>query len=155
MEEEVTYSKFAHWCKTSLEELQTAVTTGKETIETLDLEIESLKGQEKELTEEIATLTEELKKAEAAGSDADKIRKEEAKLYEAADKDFEETIKAIGDAITALEDAKKSTSAASLAQTKMEVVAKLPLVLEQLSDEQRAELLADPKKRDPFERHGE
>jgi len=146
MEEEVTYSKFAHWCKTSLEELQKAVTEGKETIETLGLKIESLKGQEKELTEEIATLTEELKKAEAAGADADKIREDEAKLYEAADKDFEDTIKAIGDAITALEDAKKSTSAASLAQTKMEAVAKLPLVLEQLSDEQQAELLADPKK---------
>merc|ERR1740123_1792413 len=146
MEEEVTYSKFAHWCKTSLEELQKAVTEGKETIETLGLKIESLKGQEKELTEEIATLTEELKKAEAAGADADEIREGEAKLYEAADKDFEDTIKAIGDAITALEDAKKSTSAASLAQTKMEAVAKLPLVLEQLSDEQQAELLADPKK---------
>merc|ERR550532_3477401 len=102
MEEEVTYSKFAHWCKTSLEELQKAVTEGKETIETLGLKIESLKGQEKELTEEIATLTEELKKAEASGADADKIREGEAKLYEAADKDFEDTIKAIGDAITAL-----------------------------------------------------
>merc|ERR1719362_2058804 len=136
MEEEVTYSKFAHWCKTSLEELQKAVTEGKETIE---LKIESLKGKEKELKEEIETLTEELKKAEAAGSDADKIRKEEADLYEQADKDFEATIKAVEDAVTALEDAKKSTSAASLAQTKMEELAKLPLVLEQLSEE------ADPK----------
>merc|ERR1719412_1871206 len=140
MEEEVTYSKFAHWCKTSLEELQKAVTEGKETIETLELKIESLKGQEKELKEEIETLTEELKKAEAAGSDADKVRKEEADLYEQADKDFEATIKAVEDAVTALEDAKKSTSAASLAQTKMEELAKLPLVLEQLSEE------ADPKK---------
>merc|ERR1719297_429667 len=96
MEEEVTYSKFAHWCKTSLEELQKAVTEGKETVETLDLKIESLKGQEKELKEEIETLTEELKKAEAAGSDADKVRKEEADLYEQADKDFADTIKAIG-----------------------------------------------------------
>merc|ERR1719360_312571 len=139
MEEEVTYSKFAHWCKTSLEELQKAVTEGKETIETLELKIESLKGQEKELKEEIETLTEELKKAEAAGSDADKVRKEEADLYEQADKDFEATIKAVEDAVTALEDAKKSTSAASLAQTKMEELAKLPLVLEQLSEE------ADPK----------
>merc|ERR1719362_685982 len=139
MEEEVTYSKFAHWCKTSLEELQKAVTEGKETIETLELKIESLKGKEKELKEEIETLTEELKKAEAAGSDADKIRKEEADLYEQADKDFEATIKAVEDAVTALEDAKKSTSAASLAQTKMEELAKLPLVLEQLSEE------ADPK----------
>merc|ERR1719297_140962 len=145
MEEEVTYSKFAHWCKTSIEELQKAVTEGKETIESLELKIDSLKGQEKELKEEIETLTEELKKAEAAGSDADKVRKEEADLYDKADKDFEETIKAIGDAITALEDAKKSTSAASLAQTKMEEVAKLPLVLEQLSEEQQATLLADPK----------
>merc|ERR1719362_563737 len=139
MEEEVTYSKFAHWCKTSLEELQKAVTEGKETIETLELKIESLKGKEKELKEEIETLTEELKKAEAAGSDADKVRKEEADLYEQADKDFEATIKAVEDAVTALEDAKKSTSAASLAQTKMEELAKLPLVLEQLSEE------ADPK----------
>merc|ERR1719461_1123298 len=145
MEEEVTYSKFAHWCKTSIEELQKAVTEGKETIESLELKIDSLKGQEKELKEEIETLTEELKKAEAAGSDADKVRKEEADLYEQADKDFEATIKAVEDAITALEDAKKSTSAASLAQTKMEEVAKLPLVLEQLSEEQQATLLADPK----------
>merc|ERR1719412_784997 len=83
MEEEVTYSKFAHWCKTSLEELQKAITEGKETIETLELKIESLKGQEKELKEEIETLTEELKKAEAD-------------LYEQADKDFESTIKAAG-----------------------------------------------------------
>merc|ERR1719297_645808 len=143
MEEEVTYSKFAHWCKTSIEELQKAVTEGKETIESLELKIDSLKGQEKELKEEIETLTEEFKKAEAAGSDADKVRKEEADLYDKADKDFEETIKAIGDAITALEDAKKSTSAASLAQTKMDVVARLPLVLEQLSEEQQEALLAD------------
>merc|ERR1719264_1499786 len=148
MEEEVTYSKFAHWCKTSLEELQKAVTEGKETVETLDLKIESLKGQEKELNEEIETLTEELRKAEAAGGNADEVRKEEADLYDKADKDFEETIKAIGDAITALEDAKKSTSAASLAQTKMEVVARLPLVLEQLSEEQQGALLADPKVRE-------
>merc|ERR1719210_595798 len=148
MEEEVTYSKFAHWCKNSLEDLQKAVTEGKETMETLDLKIKSLKGQEKELNEQIEMLTEELKKAEAAGSDADKIREEEAKLNEQADKDFEETIKAIEDAIAALEDAKKSTSAASLAQTKMEVVAGLPLVLEQLSEEQQATLLADPKVRE-------
>merc|ERR1719458_1285228 len=85
MEEEVTYSKFAHWCKTSLEELQKAVTEGKETVETLDLKIESLKGQEKELNEEIETLTEELRKAEAAGGNADEVREEEADLYEQAD----------------------------------------------------------------------
>merc|ERR1719264_2376676 len=148
MEEEVTYSKFAHWCKTSLEELQKAVTEGKETVETLDLKIESLKGQEKELNEEIETLTEELRKAEAAGGNADEVREEEAKLYEQADKDFEETIKAIEDAITALEDAKKSAGAASLAQTKMDVVARLPLVLEQLSEVEQAALLADPKMRE-------
>merc|ERR1719410_1642965 len=97
MEEEVTYSKFAHWCKNSLEDLQKAVTEGKETMETLDLKIKSLKGQKEELTEEVETLTEELKKAEAAGGDADKVREEEAKLYEQADKDFEETIKAVED----------------------------------------------------------
>jgi len=89
-----------------------------------------------------------LKKAEAAGGKADEVRGEEAKIYEQADKDFEETVKAIKDAITALEDAKKSTSAASLAQTKMEVVARLPLVLEQLSDEEQAALLGDPKVRE-------
>merc|ERR1719210_116517 len=148
MEEEVTYSKFAHWCKNSLEDLQKAVTEGKETMETLDLKIKSLKGQEKELNEQIEMLTEELKKAEAAGGDADKVREEEAKLYEQADKDFEETIKAIEDAVKALEEAKKSSSAASLAQTKMRVVTRLPLALEQLSEEEQATLLADPKVRE-------
>lgn len=148
MEEEVTYSKFAHWCKNSLEDLQKAVTEGKETMEILDLKIKSLKGQEKELNEQIETLTEELKKAEAAGSEADEVREEGAKLYEQADKDFEETIKAVEDAIKALEEAKKSSSAASLAQTKMQVVAGLPLVLEQLSEEEQATLFADPKVRE-------
>merc|ERR1719461_553991 len=148
MEEEVTHSKFAHWCKNSLEDLQKAVTEGKETMETLDLKIKSLKGQEKELNEQVEMLTEELKKAEAAGSEADEVREEEAKLYEQADKDFEETIKAVEDAIKALEEAKKSSSAASLAQTKMQVVAGSPLVLEQLSEEEQATLLADPKVRE-------
>jgi hypothetical protein len=108
-EEEVSYQKFVYWCQTSSAELSKAIKEEKETIETLQstvdgktVEIEILGGEITKLENEITTL-------EAADSKATEDRSDSNKLYTEKEQDLKDTISAIGEAITALEDAATTT----------------------------------------------
>eukprot|EP00929_Paragymnodinium_shiwhaense_P089765 TRINITY_DN4995_c0_g1_i2.p1 TRINITY_DN4995_c0_g1~~TRINITY_DN4995_c0_g1_i2.p1 ORF type:complete len:717 (-),score=238.36 TRINITY_DN4995_c0_g1_i2:156-2306(-) len=130
--EEVTFSKFTRWCRNSQKTLEKAIGEGKAKVETLESTVASKTKEEEVLTEEIKKLEEEIAEYEAAATAAEEERKAQADLYDQADKDFADTITAIDDAIAALEGAKGG----ALVQTALRSVAKLPLVLEQLSKEQ-------------------
>mmetsp|Transcript_98846 Transcript_98846/g.316900 ORF Transcript_98846/g.316900 Transcript_98846/m.316900 type:complete len:714 (-) Transcript_98846:92-2233(-) len=108
--EEVTYSKFEKWCADSTRSLQKAVTEGKENIEILKSKVESLEMENATLVEQIATLGEELLTHEKLAAEAKKAREDQNALYVKADTDLEASIAAFGDAVTALEGAKSSTS---------------------------------------------
>jgi len=105
-EEEVAYTKFSYWCKNSLKELNTAIAADKETIETLEDQIESKTKLIAQMETEIAELEKQLAASEVAAKKAKDIREEEEKDYTAANKDFESTIKAIDECIEALESSK-------------------------------------------------
>jgi predicted nucleic acid-binding Zn-ribbon protein len=105
-EEAAANQKFEYWCKTTTKALTTAITEGKEKIENLESEIESLQKSIEKLEVDIATLEKQLEENEVASAKAKKIREDEAKVYEEADADFEETIDAIQTCIDSLEGTK-------------------------------------------------
>mmetsp|Transcript_35212 Transcript_35212/g.109642 ORF Transcript_35212/g.109642 Transcript_35212/m.109642 type:complete len:725 (+) Transcript_35212:53-2227(+) len=129
--EEVTYAQFDSWCANSIKSLDKAITSGKDTIDTLESKVESKTREEQTLTSQITALTDEIAKHTAAGTAADKVRSDAAALYSTADKDLADTVAAISQAITALEGSRP----AALAQARS--VLSMPLVLEQLTDDQQ------------------
>merc|ERR1719160_1790513 len=80
-EETANYQKFEYWCKTTMKELNTAITKGKEKIEVLEDTIESKTKEIKKLEVDIAALEKELEEIEAASAKAKKIREDEADAY--------------------------------------------------------------------------
>jgi len=135
-EEAASYQKFEYWCKNSLKELNTAIAKGKEDIETLEDEIEAKQKLIAQMESEIAVLQEQLDASAVAAKEAKEIREDEEKAYTDADKDYDDTIKAIGECIDALEGAKKDTSL--LADKTVQKVIKIAEYL--VSDQERAML---------------
>jgi len=108
-EEAAAYQKFEYWCKTTMKELNKAITEGKEKVEVLEDTIESLTKEIAKLEVDIETLTKQIEEIEAASVKAKKIREDEEAAYKEADSDFTETIDAIQTCIDSLEDTKGET----------------------------------------------
>eukprot|EP00746_Dinoflagellata_sp_MGD_P160508 gnl/MRDRNA2_/MRDRNA2_87295_c0_seq1.p1 gnl/MRDRNA2_/MRDRNA2_87295_c0~~gnl/MRDRNA2_/MRDRNA2_87295_c0_seq1.p1 ORF type:complete len:686 (+),score=255.02 gnl/MRDRNA2_/MRDRNA2_87295_c0_seq1:76-2133(+) len=108
-EEAAAYQKFEYWCKTTMKELNKAITEGKEKVEVLEDTIESLTKEIAKLEVDIETLTKQIEEIEAASAKAKKIREEEETAYKEADSDFKDTIEAIQTCIDSLEDTKAET----------------------------------------------
>jgi peptidoglycan hydrolase CwlO-like protein len=118
--EEVSFQKFVYWCKTSTTELSDAIAEEKETIDTLESTIEGKTKEIELFKEDIKKLEDEIKDLQAADKAAIDDNKERNDLYLEKKTDIEDTIKAIGEAVTALEAAAKSTdSKLLLAQHKL------------------------------------
>merc|ERR1719161_1599064 len=105
-EEAAAYQKFEYWCKTTMKELNTAITKGKEKVEVLEDTIESKTKEIEKLKVDIEALEKEIGEIEAASAKAKKIREDEETAYTEADSDFKETIEAIQTCIDSLEDTK-------------------------------------------------
>jgi uncharacterized coiled-coil protein SlyX len=118
-EEQVAYEKFTYWCSTSKAELSSAIADEKETISELE---DTIAGQKKEietLEAKIGQLEDEIGDLEASANAAKEDRESEAKLYAKVSKDLDDTIKAMGDCITALKDAETKTESMMLAQRRV------------------------------------
>merc|ERR1719171_2002503 len=148
-EEQVAYEKFTYWCSTSKAELSSAIADEKETISELE---DTIAGQKKEietLEAKIGRLEDEIGDLEASAKAAKEDRESEAKLYAKVSKDLDDTIKAMGDCIKALEDAETKTESMMLAQRRVKGL--IALVSMKTSEEQLKTLVdfaADPKKPD-------
>jgi len=143
-----TWMKFKKWCTDSSDTLKDAVQSSTDDIDTLTDSVAS-KDKERIATEEnIEFLEDEIAKYEAEETQAAKDRKDANTLYKAADKDFADTIKAVDEAVKALRTSKKAALVQFLKpedSRQAEALRQLiqqPLVLEQLSDEQRESLTA-------------
>jgi septal ring factor EnvC (AmiA/AmiB activator) len=134
--EAVAYEKFTYWCSTSIDTLNAAITDEKELIDELKDKIAGLEKTKATLEDEIASLEEQIKDLEASAKASEEKRKEEADLYTRADKDLEDTIKAVADCITALQEAETSTEPKMLLAQR-HVKAVLALIGLKATEEQR------------------
>eukprot|EP00928_Gymnodinium_smaydae_P049235 TRINITY_DN3302_c0_g1_i1.p1 TRINITY_DN3302_c0_g1~~TRINITY_DN3302_c0_g1_i1.p1 ORF type:complete len:706 (+),score=218.44 TRINITY_DN3302_c0_g1_i1:36-2153(+) len=109
--EEVTYSKFTHWCGNSKKTLEKAISSEKAAIESLESEVEAKTTQSAVLGKQIKKLEGQIGELDASDVSAKAQRDKAAGLYDSASKDYDATIKAIDDAITALSDSKPAAFA--------------------------------------------
>jgi len=146
-QEAVDYQKFQYWCTTNSDELNGAIADEKETITELTDKLAGLKKEEETLNEDISTLEGQLKDNEASALAAKKLRKQEQDLYNKANKDLQNTIKSVGECISALEGAEGSTEKLLLAQKNVRGV--MALISLKATEEQVQTLqdFADPKSR--------
>lgn len=107
--EELTYAKFERWCATSFKTLDASMASGKETIDALQGDIEAASLRLDVLGRELEALNTEVMEREAALLSAGDMRRNAAGLYAAAHKDLGDTIAAIEDAISYMENAKTNT----------------------------------------------
>jgi hypothetical protein len=146
--ETATWIKFKGWCTTSVEELAKAIDSSKEDIETLTDTVSSKTKEEAAVKKNIAFLEDEIAKYDQEDIDAKKARDDAEKVYKAADKDFDDTITAVDEAVKALRASKKSSMLQFLKpetprqEQALKQLLSQPLVLEQLSEEQRDALSA-------------
>jgi hypothetical protein len=127
--EELTYVKFEYWCKNSKITLSKAIAKENADIDALQNTIEAKTKQASVLTEQIAGLEEELGNLDAATAKAQNVRDQAAKLYKDADTDYDATIKAIGDALTALSETRTATdSGLAVVRQRVQKVAALALI---------------------------
>jgi len=138
-QEEVTYSQFESWCTNSIKTLSKAIATEKESIDALESKVEAKTREEATLTNQINALTDEIAKHGQAATAAQTARQNASSLYTTADKDLADTITAISQAIAELEGAKP----AALLQARLRETARLPLVFEQLTDDQQRQFLGE------------
>jgi len=144
--EQATWMKFKKWCTDSSDTLKEAVQSSKDSIDTLTDTVESKDKQKTSIEENIKFLTEESLDYEAEEAQAKKDRDDANKVYKAADTDFENTIKAVDEAVKALSASKKAALVQFLKpensnqEHALRQLIQQPLVLEQLSDEQREAL---------------
>lgn len=149
-EEEYEYGKFHKWCQDSESTLSKAIEKGKAEIDSLKDKVSGLEKEEKSLVKAIDDLGTQILEHEAGGTTAKEQRDEENKVYTEADKDLGDTIDAFAEAITALEDAQKSSAelVQEKASSKVAKLLQLPPLLAQLSDGQRVLLEQAASKRE-------
>jgi len=141
--ETATWMKFKKWCTDNGVTLGKAVKSDKADIDTLGDTVASKEKEQAAVEERISFLSSEIAKYDAEDAQAKKDRDDENKLYKAADADFESTGKAVDEALTALKASKKASLVQFLKpensrqEQAFRVLLQQPLVLEQLSDEQR------------------
>eukprot|EP00747_Dinoflagellata_sp_TGD_P089492 gnl/TRDRNA2_/TRDRNA2_164335_c0_seq8.p1 gnl/TRDRNA2_/TRDRNA2_164335_c0~~gnl/TRDRNA2_/TRDRNA2_164335_c0_seq8.p1 ORF type:complete len:706 (-),score=287.50 gnl/TRDRNA2_/TRDRNA2_164335_c0_seq8:75-2192(-) len=141
-DEAVAFSKFEYWCKNSVKSLKKAIEDNTLTKSTLEDKIDAKTKEKKTLEEEIEALEKEIADYQASAKKAKAQRKKDNERYEDAKKNIEDTIQAEKDVLKAM----KESQASALVQMKQ--VLGMPLMLEQLSDEDRDALVdyaAKPK----------
>lgn len=139
-DEEVMYTKFEYWCANSLKTLDAKIAEEKEGMEELKSVAASHKLSISLLEKQIKELDEELVKMQTRSDDAGKIRTDQNKAYDLASDDIKSTIKAIGEAIEALEKAKSSAGGLLLSQQRVATALALGTTL--ATKEQRIALSA-------------
>lgn len=107
--EELSYEKFAYWCKNSEASLRTAIAKEEETIEELKLSIEGKESEVETLTKQVNELEDEVDELEKAKTKAKRVRKDGQNLYNLVDGNLDDTIQGVKDALKALQEARTST----------------------------------------------
>merc|ERR1719262_1528149 len=116
-EEEHSFGKFSHWCKTSVATVGKAIAEEQATIESLESMIEAKTKEVASLEEGIAGLEEEISKMEASLHTLEEDRSEQHAVYEAAAKDLEDTISAVEEAIDVMKKSKGEVALVQLTPT--------------------------------------
>jgi len=149
--EEVAFGKFTYWCSTTKSELKAAIADSKETISELGDSISAKTTEQANLEGKIETLEGQLKDLQASAKSAKDDRKSTADLYSKVSQDLEDTIKAVGSCISALEGAEAKTEAL------VQVQKVIALVSIKASEEELQTLVAfaDPKARPDQEAAGD
>jgi len=110
-DEEVLYTKFEYWCTNSKKTLEKAVAEETSLIERLSEAIASHEKREEVLKADIAKLGEELQALDVEIAQVTQVREEGRALYQERSTAHSNTIKAIQDAVTILEQSKADTAA--------------------------------------------
>lgn len=151
--EEVSFNKFSYWCSTSKSELNKAIEEEKATIDELDSSIEGYKKQKEALGGQVKELEGEIADLQAAAKSSKENDEQRNKLYQEKRNNLESTIKAVDDAIVALQEASKTDSMLLQQGAQKSVQQVLALLAAKASDRQRSILVdfvsgagaADPK----------
>jgi len=112
--EEVAYTKFEYWCKTSKTALNADISKRSANIDSLGDTIKAKTGEKTSLETKIAELDDEITALGKSKTQATGIRSAANTLFKTTDKDLEDTIKACADCIVALEGAYNKTEGAAL-----------------------------------------
>mmetsp|Transcript_17216 Transcript_17216/g.43361 ORF Transcript_17216/g.43361 Transcript_17216/m.43361 type:complete len:711 (-) Transcript_17216:136-2268(-) len=139
--EEVSYTKFEYWCTNNVKDLNRAITEEKATMEKLSDEISAHEKNIEVLDQEIEKLTEELLEQDKTAAAALEERKAGEDLYKAEKASLQDTIKAVGQAITILTSTKKDTDT-GLVQAKSQVRSLLALIGFSINTKQRQTMQA-------------
>mmetsp|Transcript_125995 Transcript_125995/g.403397 ORF Transcript_125995/g.403397 Transcript_125995/m.403397 type:complete len:716 (+) Transcript_125995:60-2207(+) len=134
-DEEVLFNKFKHWCTNTGKTLGKAIEEEKSTIETLSSEVQAKRQSIEVLEKEIEDLSGELVELDKAAEGALKDRKAGDKLYNDKKNTLEDTIKAMGEAVTLLSTTGKEVDT-GLVQARQKVRSVLALLAEHASSEE-------------------
>jgi hypothetical protein len=137
--EEITFTKFDHWCTNSVKTLDKAIAEEKAQIEVLTEEISAKTKSIEVLGKQIAGLEAEIMEMEAASAEADTLRGKTAKASEDAQTDYDGTIDAIKQALAAMEGAQSSTDVGMI-QARQRVQKALNLAGLSVTEHQRSSL---------------
>mmetsp|Transcript_34735 Transcript_34735/g.99796 ORF Transcript_34735/g.99796 Transcript_34735/m.99796 type:complete len:716 (-) Transcript_34735:137-2284(-) len=139
--EEVSYTKFEYWCTNNVKDLNKAITEEKATMEKLSDEISAHEKNIEVLDQEIKKLAEELLEQDKTAAAALEERKAGEELYKAEKASLQDTIGAVGQAITILTSTKKDTDT-GLVQAKSQVRSLLALIGFSINTKQRQTMQA-------------
>mmetsp|Transcript_119364 Transcript_119364/g.207213 ORF Transcript_119364/g.207213 Transcript_119364/m.207213 type:complete len:735 (+) Transcript_119364:22-2226(+) len=107
--EEISYTKFEYWCRTSKTMLTADIDKRAANIDMLKNSIDAKDGEIKTLGDEIDKLQDEITAHEKSISSATTARSDANGLWDSADRDYTDTITAIKSCITSLESAQTKT----------------------------------------------
>jgi len=138
--EEVAYGKFTYWCSTSIAELKKTIADETELIEELTDKIEGKTKEKETLEKDIGKLEDLMGELEKAQTASDKKRKKANGLYKAALSDTQLTIKAMEDAIAALEGAEGKTEPGALIAARKQIKQIVALLAVKASETQMSRL---------------
>jgi hypothetical protein len=139
--EEVSFAKFKYWCSTSTSEVSKAIEEEKANIDELESAIKGFKEDKKALEDQIDELEDQIKDLEAEAKAAKEADEKRNKAYIADKKDLKATIKAMDDAIAAMQGASKTDSALLQSNAQESVRSALAVLALKTSDEQQKVLL--------------
>jgi len=139
--EEVSFAKFEYWCSTSISEVSKAIEEEKANIDELESAIKGFKEDKKALEDQIDELEDQIKDLEAEAKAAKEADEKRNKAYLADKKDLKATIKAMDDAIAAMQGASKTDSALLQSNAQESVRSALAVLALKTSDEQQKVLM--------------
>jgi len=139
--EEVSFAKFEYWCSTSISEVSKAIEEEKANIDELESAIKGFKEDKKALEDQIDELEDQIKDLEAEAKAAKEADEKRNKAYIADKKDLKATIKAMDDAIAAMQGASKTDSALLQSNAQESVRSALAVLALKTSDEQQKVLM--------------